>query len=89
MTTDNNPLADAGDFMRCACGSSRSWRRGGAEPFARPDGTAADGWCIACHPLPLTIPTGHAVEIFHIPLSDPAQPFATSAEPIVSQTINA
>jgi hypothetical protein len=86
----NHPLADAGDYIRCACGCSRFWRRAGAEPIDHGDGIAVEGRCIACFPLPRWLPTGHTVEIFQYPLSEPARSSVWSeAMPIVIETIEA
>jgi hypothetical protein len=89
MTTDDNPLADAGDFLRCNCGCSRSWRRAGAQPIDRGNGIEVMGRCIACNPLPLRLPAGHVIEVFQLPLSDPAQRYSTTADLVVVETINA
>jgi hypothetical protein len=87
MKPDDNPLADAGDFLRCACGCSRSWRRAGVKPIDRGDGIAIEGRCLACNPLPPWLPAGHAIEIFQTPLSDPTQPMWTTAKPVVIETL--
>jgi hypothetical protein len=55
----------------------------------RGDGIEVTGRCIACCPLPRWLPAGHTIEIFQYPLSDPAQPFTTTAEPVVIETIEA
>jgi hypothetical protein len=89
MKTDDNPLADEGDFLRCDCGCSRSWRRAGVKPVDRGNGIEVIGRCLACNPLPRWLPAGHVIEVFQFPLSDPAQRYTTTADLVVIETINA